>query len=67
MEHTCSMCGTAYEFKWEAGAPLPKNFPFCSERCKALDLGKWLNEEYVISTPLPDFSELEMLFDDEHE
>ena len=23
-------------------------FPFCSERCKLIDLGKWLNEEYRI-------------------
>lgn len=52
MQHTCSLCGTDYEFVWEKGTPLPKNFPFCSEQCKALDLGKWLNEEYVISTPL---------------
>jgi len=22
--------------------------PFCSTRCKQLDLGKWLNESYVI-------------------
>jgi len=22
--------------------------PFCSERCKLVDLGKWLNEEYRI-------------------
>jgi endogenous inhibitor of DNA gyrase (YacG/DUF329 family) len=20
--------------------------PFCSERCRLIDLGKWLNEEY---------------------
>ena len=53
MQHTCSLCGTDYEFVWEEGTPLPKNFPFCSARCKALDMGKWLNEEYVISTPLP--------------
>lgn len=52
MQHTCSLCGTDYEFVWEKGTPLPKNFPFCSEQCKALDLGKWLNEEYVISSPL---------------
>ena len=25
--------------------------PFCSERCKLIDLGKWASEEYVISTP----------------
>lgn len=26
--------------------------PFCSRRCKLVDLGKWLNEEYRISEPL---------------
>ena len=23
-------------------------FPFCSGRCKAIDLGRWLNERYRI-------------------
>ena len=23
-------------------------FPFCSARCKTIDLGKWVNEEYRI-------------------
>ena len=27
--------------------------PFCSERCKMIDLGRWLGEEYRISEPLP--------------
>ncbi len=26
--------------------------PFCSKRCKLVDLGKWLGEEHVISQPL---------------
>jgi endogenous inhibitor of DNA gyrase (YacG/DUF329 family) len=26
--------------------------PFCSERCKLLDLGAWASEKYVISTPI---------------
>lgn len=26
--------------------------PFCSHRCKLIDLGKWLGEEHVISEPL---------------
>jgi endogenous inhibitor of DNA gyrase (YacG/DUF329 family) len=26
--------------------------PFCSERCRLLDLGNWASEKYVISTPL---------------
>lgn len=54
MEHTCSMCGTTYDFVWKKGTPLPKNFPFCSARCKATDLSKWMNEEYAIRTPLPE-------------
>jgi hypothetical protein len=27
-------------------------FPFCSERCRLLDLGAWASEQYVISTPI---------------
>jgi endogenous inhibitor of DNA gyrase (YacG/DUF329 family) len=26
--------------------------PFCSERCKLVDLGKWLNEEHRVESPL---------------
>ena len=64
MQHTCSLCGTIYDFRWKAGTPLPKNFPFCSARCKAADLSKWLNEEYSIRTEtLPDT----MLSGTEHE
>ncbi len=31
----------------------PENlaFPFCCERCRLIDLGKWLSEEYVVSEP----------------
>ena len=25
--------------------------PFCSDRCRILDLGNWASEKYVISTP----------------
>lgn len=33
-------------------------FPFCSERCKIIDLGNWASEKYVISTPIqPEESE----------
>jgi len=30
------------------------DFPFCSERCRLLDLGKWADEQYVISEPVVD-------------
>jgi endogenous inhibitor of DNA gyrase (YacG/DUF329 family) len=26
--------------------------PFCSERCKLIDLGEWASEKYVISSPI---------------
>ena len=29
-------------------------FPFCSERCRMIDLGKWASGAYVISTPIND-------------
>ncbi len=28
-------------------------FPFCSDRCRLVDLGKWLGEEYRIPGPRP--------------
>ncbi|MFY9608890.1 MAG: DNA gyrase inhibitor YacG [Blastocatellia bacterium] len=31
--------------------------PFCSERCKIIDLGNWASEDYHISSPLKDASE----------
>jgi endogenous inhibitor of DNA gyrase (YacG/DUF329 family) len=33
------------------------DFPFCSERCRLLDLGKWASGAYVISSPLHDTSD----------
>ena len=33
------------------------DFPFCSERCRLLDLGKWATGGYVISSPVGDAEE----------
>lgn len=33
---------------WFAG----KYGPFCSHRCKLVDLGQWFNEEHRVSEPL---------------
>ena len=30
------------------------DFPFCSNRCRLIDLGKWASGAYVISAPLND-------------
>lgn len=28
------------------------NMPFCSDRCRIIDLGNWASEKYVISSPI---------------
>ena len=35
------------------------DFPFCSERCRLIDLGKWASGAYVISSPLTDPEDIE--------
>jgi endogenous inhibitor of DNA gyrase (YacG/DUF329 family) len=32
-------------------------FPFCSDRCRTIDLGKWASGAYVISSPVTDTSD----------
>ena len=36
----------------------PASFPFCSDRCRLQDLGKWFSGDYVIPAPVsPDDEE----------
>jgi endogenous inhibitor of DNA gyrase (YacG/DUF329 family) len=50
----CPVCGKAVARSPNSPAPF---FPFCSERCKLVDLGKWFDEEYRIQQPLEQGSE----------
>ncbi len=45
----CRSCGK--ELIYESISELPF-FPFCSKRCKLVDLGKWVDEEHRIEEPL---------------
>lgn len=50
----CPQCDA--EVLWEQ----TRTRPFCSERCRLMDLGAWLDEKYVIpgeSVSLPDDDE----------
>jgi endogenous inhibitor of DNA gyrase (YacG/DUF329 family) len=40
---TCRQRGTWFAAPWG---------PFCSQRCRLIDLGQWFNEEHRISRPL---------------
>ena len=48
----CPICKKVVTSK-EAG------FPFCSDRCRLIDLGKWASGAYVISSPVQDGDRVE--------
>jgi len=41
-----------------------KLFPFCSERCSLVDLGRWLGEEYRVPGPPADLAAVQQPDDD---
>ncbi|AHF04863.1 DNA gyrase inhibitor [Marichromatium purpuratum 984] len=43
----CPTCATPVE--WSEQSPWR---PFCSERCRLIDLGEWFNENHRISEPI---------------
>jgi hypothetical protein len=45
MKWRCPICQLTTD------SALHGDFPFCSERCRLLDLGHWAEESYRISTP----------------
>ncbi|MGO8720411.1 MAG: DNA gyrase inhibitor YacG [Acidobacteriaceae bacterium] len=54
----CPTCGTLVLRDDE-------DFPFCSDRCRIIDLGKWASGAYRISSPILDPEVLEGL-DERH-
>jgi endogenous inhibitor of DNA gyrase (YacG/DUF329 family) len=46
VKKSCAICGKPV-------APLAANraYPFCSDRCRLVDLAKWLGEEYRVAGP----------------
>ncbi len=52
----CPTCGTLV-------LPDDENVPFCSDRCRLIDLGKWARGGYVISSPITDPEEIEKVLE----
>ena len=46
--YTCPTCGKSITVTRKEEAPYR---PFCCERCKLVDLGRWLDGTYVIHEP----------------
>jgi uncharacterized protein len=42
----CTRCGATVEW-----SPNARFRPFCSERCKMIDLGAWATEQYRVPAP----------------
>ena len=60
MKRHCPICKKPTDSETDA------DFPFCSERCRLLDLGNWASEKYTISEPAFDESMFEDLDRDLH-
>ena len=54
----CPICRTPVKEPESTGQPTP--FPFCSERCKLIDLGRWLDGKYQIPVDDPESADSEM-------
>lgn len=48
-DSTCVICGKRIPEEPRRDEPAP----FCSERCRQIDLGRWLGERYRVSNPVP--------------
>lgn len=52
----CPRCGETFEYVRVADY---KPFPFCSSRCRDIDLGKWMSGAYAIpGAPISDEEQL---------
>jgi uncharacterized protein len=52
MTYNCPICKKTTDSAKDA------EFPFCSERCRLLDLGAWASEKYAVSDPIFDEEEI---------
>ena len=46
----CPLCGKTGEIDQLGDLP---SFPFCSDRCKLVDLGRWIDGDYAIPDNSP--------------
>jgi Uncharacterized protein conserved in bacteria len=44
----CPVCDTPVKLWPTAGEQATPTAPFCSDRCKTIDLGRWLAESYTV-------------------
>lgn len=52
MKQKCPTCGKVVEISPEEKAARTEFFPFCSKRCRLVDLGAWLDGHYRMTAEL---------------
>jgi len=52
MKHRCPVCKSVVGVSPQGQSGEAKFFPFCSRRCKLVDLGDWLDARYKITSRL---------------
>ena len=52
MKNKCPVCHKTINIPPSRQRKESKFFPFCSQRCKLIDLGAWLDSEYKITSEL---------------
>ncbi len=53
IEVRCPTCNKVIRTSCSNPLSQAKYFPFCSQHCKLIDLGHWLDSDYRIITDLP--------------
>ncbi len=52
LNHPCRVCGKSVE-------TTEATFPFCCDRCRLVDLGKWFNESYRTTRRIDEVDEID--------
>ncbi len=52
LDHSCRVCGKSVKTTEDT-------FPFCSDRCRLVDLGKWFNESYRMTRRIDEVDEVD--------
>jgi hypothetical protein len=55
MKRRCPVCGKKVEKRAKdkkQTTQVTDFFPFCSQRCKLIDLNAWFESKYIVSSPL---------------
>jgi uncharacterized protein len=53
MKRRCPVCRKSVDISFPDGKP-NTHFPFCSQRCQFIDLGRWLDQRYSVPVETDD-------------